>query len=103
MFVLRLVGSLFLLLATMSLIHDGGLSLVRNKGMLVTPIGQHWYDIAPSSLDRAEQAVRAISPWLWDHVLLTILLYPGWIVFGIAGVVLCYAGRKRKRINIYAN
>ena len=103
MFIVRLFGSFFLLLATLSLIHDGGLTLTRHKGILVTPIGQHWFDASPSSLDAAEKAVSHISPWIWNNIIVTVLLYPGWIVFGLIGVVICYLGRKRKRINIYAN
>ncbi len=103
MFLVRLVGSLFLLIAALSLIHDGGVTFSHNKGILITPIGQHWFDVSPASLDAAEQAVRNFSPWLWDTIVLNVLFYPAWAVFGLLGLVICYAGRKRERINIYAN
>jgi len=103
MFAIRLLGSFFLLIAAMSLIHDGGMTFSRQKGILVTPIGQYWFDISASSLDAAEKVVSRYSPWIWDNIILTILLYPGWVVFGLIGLALCYAGRKRERINIYAN
>ena len=103
MFLVRLLGNFFLLIAAMSAINDGGLTLTRGKGLLVTPLGQHWFDISPASLDAAEKAVTRLSPWLWDSVVVTILLYPGWLVFGLIGIVICYLGRKRERINIFAN
>ena len=103
MFVIRLIGTFILLIAAVSLIHDSGVTLAHHKGILVTPIGQHWFDISPSSLQSAENIVQGLSPWIWDNIVVTLLLYPGWVVFGLLGAVICYAGRKRSRINIYVN
>ena len=103
MFLLRFIGGFFLLIATLSFVHDGSLTLSRNNGLLVTPLGQHWQDLMPSTMIAARSAVRAISPWLWDGPITLLLGYPPWIIFGILGAAICYAGRNRKRINIYAN
>ena len=40
------------------LIHDSGITFSHSKGILITPIGQHWFDVSPGSLDAAEQVVR---------------------------------------------
>lgn len=103
MFLLRFIGGFFLLIATLSLIHDGSQTLIRGNGLLVTPLGQHWQDVAPSLMLSMRASLRAIWPWLWDGPVTFLLGYPGWIIFGIIGALLCYAGRNRKRINIYAN
>ena len=103
MFLLRLLGSFFLLIATLSLIHDASQTIASNNGLLVTPIGQHLHDLAPSGMAAIRHSLRAAWPWLWDGPITLVLGYPGWVIFGIVGAALCYGGRNRKRTNIFAN
>ena len=103
MVVIRLLGALFLLGAVLSLVHDGTQTVLRGNGVLITPLVQHWYDISPSTLNSMQQAVQKSVPWLWDGPIATVLSYPGWIVFGLIGIIISYMGRRRKRVIIYAN
>ena len=103
MFLLRLLGTLFLLIATLSLIHDASQTFSHGNGLLVTPLGQHWHDLSPSSLVFLRNAVRDIWPWIWDVPISSLLGYPAWVLFGIIGTAICYAGRNRRSTNIFAN
>jgi hypothetical protein len=40
---------------------------------------------------------RHIAPWLWDPVLQTILLWPGWLVFGVFWLVLRRLVRRKRK------
>jgi hypothetical protein len=40
---------------------------------------------------------------VWDPGLVTVLQLPAWALFGLGGMLLAYAGRRRREINIFAN
>lgn len=103
MFTLRLLGGLLLIVAALSLIHDGSQTLAGDRGILITPLGQHWHDISPGTMIALRDAVRGASTWIWDGPITMLLGYPAWFTFGILGALIAYAGRNKKRINIFAN
>jgi hypothetical protein len=40
---------------------------------------------------------------VWDAGLMRVLKLPAWVVFGLAGLLLAWIGRKRQRVNVYIN
>ncbi len=43
-------------------------------------------------------SIEASLPlWVWNPVLLSVMLTPVWIVLGAAGIVFALIGRKRER------
>ena len=50
-----------------------------------------------------QQKVEAyIGHWLWDPVIQWILMLPSWLVLGLLGAWLIYAGRRRFRVAAHA-
>jgi len=61
-------------------------------------LGELWYKIHAASLNGAQAGIqRYISPFLWEPVITTILLWPGWAVFGVPGAALTWVCRARRR------
>ncbi|MEZ5775334.1 MAG: hypothetical protein R3D33_11725 [Hyphomicrobiaceae bacterium] len=101
--IVRTLASWMLLVAVIALVADGTIATAHGSFVATTVIG-HWKSLAPASLAAAETLVSArISPALWDPVLLSLLRLPTFAFFGGLGLLLFAAGRKRRRVNIYAN
>jgi hypothetical protein len=61
-------------------------------------LGEQWFRLHKESLGLLQAGTqRHIAPWLWDPVLLTIMLWPGWLVFGVLGLVLRRLFRRRRK------
>jgi hypothetical protein len=105
MIVLRFIAGLALLIAVIALVFDSTRMLPGGgSGIGVTSLGEHWGKLAPSTLKSAQTAVQRYShPLVWDALIGTVLRLPTWIVFGLVGALFAYAGRRRRRVNIYAN
>lgn len=103
MLILRFLGNISFLAAIVALVYDGTKSL--GEGALsMTPLGQHWFNLSPGTLSLAQSAIeKHVSPALWDPVVVTILLAPAWVVFGVTGLILHIIGRKRTRLNVFVN
>ena len=103
MLILRFLGNISFLAAIVALIYDGTKSL--GEGALsMTPLGQHWFNLSPGTLTLAQSAIeKHVSSTLWDPVIITTLLAPAWVVFGVLGLILHIVGRKRVRMNVFAN
>ncbi len=61
-------------------------------------LGEQWFRLHRESLSLAQPAIqRHIAPWLWDPVMQTVLLWPGWLVFGVLGLVLRRLFRRQRK------
>ncbi|MDJ0893851.1 MAG: hypothetical protein QNJ92_01815 [Alphaproteobacteria bacterium] len=61
-------------------------------------VGELWHRVHSSSLQITQAVVqRYIHPAIWDPIILTVLLWPAVVVFGISGVVLALLTRSRRR------
>ncbi len=61
-------------------------------------LGEIWYKLHAASLNGAQAGIqRYVSPFLWEPVITTVLLWPGWAVFGVPGVALTWFCRARRR------
>ncbi len=99
---LRLIGVLFLAGAFILLVYDGAKSIADSR-IYMYKLGQLWTDIHAASLQSAQVAVQEKLPAAaWNPVITTVLDQPGWLIFGLIGVVLILLGRKRKPLIGYA-
>ncbi|MEK9946794.1 MAG: hypothetical protein VW999_12500 [Alphaproteobacteria bacterium] len=61
-------------------------------------LGEQWFRLHKESLGLTQAGIqRHIAPWLWDPVLLTVMLWPGWLVFGVLGLILRWLFRRRRK------
>lgn len=94
---LRIVGLWLLGLALILLVIDGTRMLAANA-FVMTPLAETWDNLLPETLAGLEALlVQNLHPALWDPTLTTILAWPGWVVFGVAGLLLAFIGRRRHR------
>ena len=71
----------------------------QTTDFVLTDFGSVWYWCHPSSLQLLEPAVtRYLSPFLWDPIAVSVLLYPVTSVFGLVGLVLVLLTRKKTRL-----
>jgi hypothetical protein len=64
----------------------------------LTALGQLWYWLDPGSLNLAQAVIeRYIHPFLWDPIIINVLLAPASLVFLVIGIVLGLIFRRRKR------
>jgi hypothetical protein len=101
---LRLLGVWLLLVAMVAAVVDATKSLAGGGTWVVTPMGEQWQALSPSTLKGAQAAVEShVGPFLWNPVITTILGAPTWVVFGILGVLLYWLGQKRKPVEVFIN
>jgi hypothetical protein len=104
MWFLRVAARILFVVALLALVSDGTRTLATDGGLVVTSLLEHWTDLAPASLDTVKRTLSLkVHPALWDSVLARLFALPAWLVLGAAAVILSYAARKRRRLNVYAN
>jgi len=60
--------------------------------------GELWFRISPSTIELAQPAIqRHVAAWLWDPVLVTVLLWPAELVLSIPGLLLAWTCRAQER------
>jgi hypothetical protein len=100
---LRFLAGAFLLIAVIFAVNDATKALADRGSGAITVL-QTWSAVSPPTLKAAQTAVeRYTHPGVWRWGVLSILQLPAWALFGTLGVALAYAGRRRRRVNIYAN
>jgi hypothetical protein len=101
---LRFVGAILLLAAVIALTSDLTRWQTIGNWWHFDSFGYHIASLAPQTLKNVGAGIgRATHPWLWDPILTSLLAWPAWILFAMFGALLIYAGRERKRINIFIN
>jgi hypothetical protein len=97
MIVGRLIGWVAFLAGAAVLVRDG-LVWINTKHWAPIALGQLWYQLDRSSLNLVQAVTqRYIHPFLWDPIILTILLSWAFAVLMILGVLLLVVFRKRVR------
>jgi len=100
---LRFLASAFLLIAVIAAVNDVTRSLAANRATVIST-HEHWSRLAPVTLAAARGSVqRNTHPLVWELGLAKILQLPAWGLFGVLGLTLAYAGRRRRQVNIFAN
>ena len=103
MAVLRALAWICLLIAMIALVGD--LTRANTGGpMVMTSSLAHWKSMAPQSLAAFSGFVqKLVHPALWDPVMTRVLLLPAWLLIGAIGVIMAVLGRRKRRVNIFAN
>jgi len=97
MIVGRLIGWVAFLAGAAVLVRDG-LVWINTKHWAPIALGQLWYQLDRSSLNLVQAVIqRYIHPFLWDPIIVTILLSWAFAVLMILGVLLLAVFRKRVR------
>lgn len=101
----RFVGLWLIAGALVALVVDATKS-IAHSALIVTPVGLAWDSInRPSQIAVqrfVQQQIEAyVGHWVWDPVIMWLLLLPTWAVLGAAGFLLAYLGRRRKRKAAY--
>ncbi|MAZ04630.1 MAG: hypothetical protein CMN56_15960 [Sneathiella sp.] len=86
-----LVGCAFLVLG-----HDI-LQYLNTEAWHSILLGELWYNLNPQGINLMQAVIqRYLTPVLWDPIILTVLLWPAWLVFIVPGVVFLLLFRKRR-------
>ena len=95
----RLIGWIIFLAWVSVLVRDV-LVWIDTKHWAPLALGQLWYDLSRSSLNLVQAVVqRYISPFLWDPIIVTILLWWAFAVLMVLGLLILTlsAGRARAK------
>ena len=94
----RIIGWIVLLAGLSVLVRDG-LVWIDTAHWAPIALGQLWFDISPSSLNLIQAVVqRYIHPFLWDPIIVSILLCWAFAVLMVLGVlILAVSGRRARQ------
>jgi hypothetical protein len=99
----RFLAGVLLLIAVIAAVDDGTRSVAAGA-FVSTPLAEHWSKIAPGLLAATQSAVsRATHPLVWELGMRRVLLVPTWALFAVLGLLFAFAGRRRRRINVFVN
>ena len=91
----RVIGWIVLLAGAAVLVRDG-LVWIDTKHWAPIALGQLWYQLNRSSLNLFQAVVqRYIHPFLWDPIIVSLLLSWAFAVLMILGVLLLVLFRRR--------
>lgn len=99
--VARIFAGLFMLIAILAAVTDVTRSNAAHA-VVITTLLDHWRALAPQGLAAAQASARRV-PLLWDFVIRPPLLIPAWGLFGVLGLLLAWLGRRRSKVNVFAN
>ena len=95
MIVGRVIGWMALLAGAAVLVRDL-LVWIDTKHWAPIALGQLWYDLGRSSLNLVQAVTqRYIHPFLWDPIIVSVLLCWAFVVLMILGLLLLLAFRRR--------
>jgi hypothetical protein len=100
---LRFLAGVFLLIATIAAVYDGTRSLAADD-LVTTSLMEHWTKLAPALLAATRSGLqRSTHPLVWELGAAKLLGLPAWGAFAALGILCAYAGRRRRRVNVFAN
>ena len=101
---LRFIGALFLLGAVIALTSDLSRTGRPPQAPVFTSFLKHWSDFAPQSLKAAQTSVQTRThPVVWDPIIRSLLSIPAWISLVAVAISSFWAGRPRRRVEIFVN
>jgi hypothetical protein len=100
----RFLAAVFALIAVVALVDDAAPAIYGTSPLELKSLESQWDDMAPASLAAARSAIsNATAPWLWEALRSLILAWPASAVFGVLALLSGYAGRRRRRVEIFVN
>ena len=105
-FLSRVVGFWFIAGTLVALVIDATKTIAASA-LTVTQLGPAWYTLSPSTLILVQEFVQRrieayVGGWLWDPLIMWVLMLPTWAVFATLGFLLTYLGRRRRFTAAYA-
>src|ERR1700747_1428961 len=95
--VARLIGWILFLAGLAVLARDAFVWIDTGRWAPIA-LGQLWYDFSPSSLNLVQAVVqRYIHPFLWDPIILSVLLCWAFAVFMALGLLILALSTRRRR------
>jgi len=96
-FLFRFIGLWLLAGAFFALVMDGTRSISAGR-LAITQFGAAWDALHPASFDAVRNWIEMHMPmWVWNPVLLSVMLAPLSVVLGVIGLLFVLIGRKRER------
>jgi hypothetical protein len=93
----RIIGWIFLAAGFMVLGHDC-LQFLNSGEWNSILLGELWYKFDAQGLNFTQAIIqRYVSEYLWDPILLTVLLWPAWLDFLVPGILITVLFRKRRK------
>jgi hypothetical protein len=102
-FLFRFVGLWLLAGAFVALVIDGTRSITAGR-VVIMPLAEAWVALHPSSVDWLKATLERDFPaWLWDSVVLYLLLAPLWTVLAVIGLIFVFIGRRPAKLIGYSS
>ncbi len=95
----RVIAVLLLMAAALVMLQDA-IGWYSTGVFEPTVVGKLWYQLSPTTLQLAQPAIqRHVSPWLWDNVIIYVLLFWAAPTFAVPALFLLWetSGRRRRR------
>lgn len=102
--VLRGLAGVCLVVAAVALASDMGTATMGGQRRIEpTSVVRHWQTFGTNSLEQTRSFLtKRTRPWVWEAVS-TPLRMPTFVFFTLLGLSFGYLGRRRTRVNIFAN
>ncbi|WP_281018871.1 MULTISPECIES: hypothetical protein [unclassified Minwuia] len=101
MILLRIIGYLLLFLAIAALGAEILMSVQAGEWVSLA-VGDVWAQIDRESIGLVQVGLeRYVHPYLFDPVLLTILLWPSWLVAGVPALLILLLARRRRQRRMF--
>jgi hypothetical protein len=96
-FLFRFIGLWLLAGAFVALVIDGTRSVGASR-IVLTTTGEAWSVLHRPSLEQFRTYVEGGFPaWVWDPLVLNLLLAPLWAALGVLGILFALLGRTPPR------
>lgn len=104
MFILRMLGGWAIVVAIIAFVYDVTVALNAGTPIAFTNLGRHWFWLSSGTLNLVQASLeRYVHPVLWDPMFVSVLKLPTWVFFLGLAVLLYLAGRRRRKVEIFAN
>lgn len=102
--VLRGLAGVCLIVAAVALASDMGTATMGGQQRIEpTSVVRHWQTFGTHSLEQTKSFLnKRTRPWVWE-AFSTPLRMPSFAFFTLLGLFFGYLGRRRQRVNIFAN
>lgn len=94
----RFIGLLALAMAVITAVLDLTRS-IANSAITITALGLEWREFHVPSLNGFQVGIQRHlnAPWIWDYLVVPILLTPSWVVFMVFAIIFLWMGRRKDR------